>query len=339
MRQSSLFRPEVLAFAKHKQFGEVFINTPMHHTLLTVGCGFVVLCLLGCVMFAEFSEKCRVTGYVNFTQGVARAYAPRQGVIVKCYVTQGDRVKRGDPLFLMDTSLDGADTAHSKNMLIPLQNRKRALEHDLANKQEHLRALKPLLERKYIALNDYQVKSDEIVALKNQRNLLAMEIIRYQQSRAYLIRAPRAGMVSNVMFHVGQYTQPGKPLLSILPVDATLIAELYVPVVKSGFINPHDPIMIHYDAYPYQRFGAAKGTIQSISKTILTDAEEDKPIRVNQPYYKVIAQLDKHTVMAYGKPRQIQQGMTFSAVMIGSKKKLWQWILDPLYSYSGALWA
>ena len=339
MSQISLFRPEAIAHATHKHHGAVFINTPVHYRVITLGCGVFVVCLILFVMFAEFSEKCIVTGYVNSTRGIAHAYPSRQGVIVKGYVSQGGHVKRGDPLFRIDTSDDGLGTSHSRDMFVPLQKRKGALDRDLAHKRQYLQALKPLLRKKYISSTDYQVKHDEILALEKQKNLLEMELIRYKQSRAYVVRAPTDGLVSAVMTHVGQHTQLGKPLLSILPRHAALIVELYIPVAKSGFLNPHDAITIHYDAYPYQRFGAAKGVIQTISQTILTDAEEDKPIRVRQPYYKVTATLDKHEVMAYGKPRQIQQGMTLSAVIIGSKKKLWQWILDPLYSYSGKLWA
>jgi membrane fusion protein len=39
----------------------------------------------------------------------------------------------------------------------------------------------------------------------------------------------------------------------------------------------------------------------------------------------------------YGEKKKIKHGMTISAVVVGSKRKLWQWILDPLFSFYGDL--
>ena len=96
-------------------------------------------------------------------------------------------------------------------------------------------------------------------------------------------------------------------------------------------------MIIRYDAYPYARFGTTKASIREIDQSILTDDEESNPIRIGQPYYKAIAILDKQSVKVYGRDKTIQQGMTLSAVIIGSKRKLWQWILDPLYSFYGGI--
>ena len=84
-------------------------------------------------------------------------------------------------------------------------------------------------------------------------------------------------------------------------------------------------------------FGAAKARVYEISKSVLTDDEEDKPIKIGEPYYKMSASLDKQFVTVYGKDKKIQHGMTVSAVIVGSKRKLWQWILDPLYSFYGGI--
>jgi membrane fusion protein len=334
MNTQSLFRTEALDHAKNKQMGDVFINTPGHYWVLVVGCGVFVLCLMVFITCAEFSEKCRVKGYINSEQGMVHAYAKRQGVIVKCLVAQGDLVKQGAALFLIDSSYDGLVSTEQRQTLQPLLHKKRALLKEITYKRRQLDRLKPLLRKKYISLTDYHMKQEEIVALENQKHGFALELLRYKQSRAYTVRAPIDGIVSSVMRHVGQQVVPGKPLLSLLPNHARWIAELYVPVEKAGFMKKNAPLMIHYDAYPYQRFGAVRGRIQAMSQTILTDAEEDKPIKINQPYYKVTACLANQDVMVYGKSRPLQQGMTLSVIMMGAKKKVWQWMLDPLYSYS-----
>ena len=164
-----------------------------------------------------------------------------------------------------------------------------------------------------------------------------MDIINYKHDKSYVIRAPIDGIISSVSFHEGQYTNLTKPLMKILPSHADLMAELFIPVKQSGFLHRRNQVIIRYDAYPYARFGASKAHIIDISRSILTDEEEDKPIRIGQPYYKVTALLDKQFVTVYGKDKKIQHGMTISAVIVGSKRKMWQWILDPLYSFYGGV--
>jgi membrane fusion protein len=37
----------------------------------------------------------------------------------------------------------------------------------------------------------------------------------------------------------------------------------------------------------------------------------------------------------YGKKENLSHGMTLTAVITGEKKKIWQWVFDPIYSYYG----
>ncbi|WP_026069578.1 hypothetical protein [Legionella tunisiensis] len=65
-------------------------------------------------------------------------------------------------------------------------------------------------------------------------------------------------------------------------------------------MNKDNKIIIRYDAYPYERFGTYKATIKEISQSIITDDEEEKPILIGEPYYKITAELDKQSVKVYG---------------------------------------
>lgn len=164
-----------------------------------------------------------------------------------------------------------------------------------------------------------------------------MELIKYRKNSSYVIRSPIDGTISSVIYKAGQYTNLTKPLVTIFPDNTELVAKLFIPVKKSGFLSKKNKIIIRYDAYPYERFGSYQAFISEISQGILTDKDEEKPIRIGEPYYKVTAVLEKQSVTLYGKERKIQNGMTISAVVIGSKRKIWQWILDPIYSVYGGL--
>lgn len=339
MKTSSLFRPEAVESRQHGYHGTVSINTPLHYQIVIAG---VVVAILGIILFlsfAQFSEKFIVKGYVNSTKGVVGVFPSKNGIIVHSRAIHGAHVNKGDELFMIDTSYDGLFKNKQHDVLIQLKNRKASIKKEINYKKSRLAVFKTILDKKYISQTMFDSKYGELVALQNNKRLLEMELIKYKQERAYRVRAPISGIISTIIYKQGQYTNTAKPLLKILPDNADLIAEIFVPINQAGFLNTDNKILIRYDAYPYEHFGTYGATLQDISQSILTDDEEEKPIKVGTPYYKVTAALAKESVTLYGHDKKITNGMTFSAVIVGEKRKIWQWILDPIYSYSGGLFS
>jgi membrane fusion protein len=337
MTKNPLFRREVSDNKRHKNYGSVFINIPTNYAVLSVGFSLLTLGIILLFIFAEVSEKFIVKGYLNSNKGVVRVYPNKLGIIIKQYVKQGDTVKKGDPLFLIDTSYDGLANTKHPGILDQLTKRRDSLAHEIHIKLAYIQELKKLLKKKYIPLTTYTEKHEELVSLKNNMHMLDSEIIRYKQELSYIMRAPSDGTVSSLMYTLGQYVNPAKSMLKILPDNAELVVELFIPIQESGFIIKDNKVIIRYDAYPYQRFGSYQAVIQTISQSILTDQEEDKPLSIGQPYYKVVAHLDKQFVTLYGADKKLQQDMTVTAVIVGAKRKIWQWVLDPIFSYYGDL--
>lgn len=337
MEEKNLFRAEVIQHKKEQFYGSVYINTPPQYVLIAIACSLFILLISLFLFFAEFSEKHIVLGYVNSTKAVVRVYPKMNGIIAESYIRQGKKIRKGANLFLIDTAYTGLFKRRDQDMASQLQKRKELIEKEIAYKTQNLFALRQLLQKKYVSLAEYNQKKEELLELENKKGLLEMDMINYNQSRSYLIRSPIDGIISSVLFKKGQYANSAKSLLTIIPDNAELVAELFIPAKKAGFLNKNSKVLIRYDAYPSQRFGTYQARIIEISQNIMTDEEEEKPIRIGEPYYKVIAKLEKQNVMVYGEVKQIQHGMTISAVVVGSKRKLWQWILDPLYSYYGEL--
>jgi membrane fusion protein len=331
MKEATLFRKEAIDNKKNQNLGSVSINIPLHYQFLTIACATLVALIILFLIFAEYSEKFIVTGYLNSTKGIVRVYPNKDGVIVNSSINQGDKVSKGDALFLIDTSYDGLDRNNEQEEFLQLQKRKKAIEKEISHKKKFLGELNNLLVKKYISQDTYNEKHEELVALENNKTIVEMDLIKYKQNGSYVIRSPINGLISSVIYQEGQYTNLAKPLVKILPDKADLVAELFIPVKKAGFLTKENKVIIRYDAYPYEHFGSYQAFIKDISLSILTDEEEEKPIRIGQPYYKVTAQLEKQFVTLYGEEKRIQHGMTLSAVIVGSKRKIWQWILDPLY--------
>jgi membrane fusion protein len=171
----------------------------------------------------------------------------------------------------------------------------------------------------------------------SERDLAALsqETVRMEADGELLLRAPVTGLVANRLVEAGQAVQPGQPILSLLPKGSELRAQLLVPSSAIGFVKSGDRVLLRYQAYPYQKFGAHEGTVIRISRSALTGAQEGSDAK--QSLYRVLVSLDQQGVLAYGKMETLRPGMQLEADIMGERRKLYEWLLEPLYSVTGKL--
>ena len=170
-----------------------------------------------------------------------------------------------------------------------------------------------------------------------QRDLatLEQESLETETRRELAVVAPLAGVVAAQLAKPGQAVQAGQPLLSVLPGDGRLEAELLVPSRAIGFIAPGDAVLLRYQAYPYQKFGHHTGKVTRISRSALSSAELGT--QAQEPFYRVVVALRAQTVQAYGKAERLKPGMVLDADILGEKRSLIEWVFEPLYSLKGKL--
>ena len=142
------------------------------------------------------------------------------------------------------------------------------------------------------------------------------------------------GVIATQLVKPGQAVHLGQPLLSLLPGDGRLEAELLVPSRAIGFIEPGDSVLLRYQAYPYQKFGHHQGKVERISRSAL-GASELGTAQAAEPYYRVTVALDMQAVTAYGNEEPLKPGMLLDADILGEKRRLIEWVFEPLYSLKG----
>ena len=173
-----------------------------------------------------------------------------------------------------------------------------------------------------------------------QRDLatLEQESLEVTARGALAINAPIKGTISNILAKPGQAVQVGQPILSVLPADAQLEAELWVPSRAVGFIEPGDKVLLRYQAFPYQKFGHQEGRVARISRSALSPNELQSMSGLSsngEPLYRVTVRLAKQAITAYGKPEVLRPGMLLEADVLGERRRLIEWIFEPLYSVTG----
>lgn len=55
------------------------------------------------------------------------------------------------------------------------------------------------------------------------------------------------------------------------------------------------------------------------------------------PYYRIVVALERQTVRAFGQDEALKPGMTLEADILGERRRLWEWVLEPLRTITGRL--
>lgn len=174
--------------------------------------------------------------------------------------------------------------------------------------------------------------AQRISALENSVAEIDIKLKETEGQRAYLLTAPVAGRVSALQAWIGKSTEPNVPQLSIVPEGGELKAQLLVPARAIGFVSSGQPVRVSFDAFPYQQFGFARGTVETVSYTLLKPTELVGPVVAQAPSYLVSVRLERPSIWAYGREIPLQADMQLQAVIVLQHRTLLTWIFDPLIS-------
>lgn len=220
-------------------------------------------------------------------------------------------------------------------------------EAELSDQQSRQQALQREL---LVARRDLDATVQDIsntrVRFTNQNALMQRGISSTQQElaevesrRRVVITAPEAGRATLVVAEVGQAVDASKPLLNLVPENSRLEARLYAPSATIGFVRPGNLVQLRYQSFPYQKFGQHEGRVQSVSNNAVSSSElagfASADIPPGEPVYAITVALTQQAVTAYGKPWPLQAGMRLDADVLQETRRLYEWVLEPLYSITG----
>ncbi|GJE18387.1 HlyD family secretion protein [Methylobacterium marchantiae] len=153
--------------------------------------------------------------------------------------------------------------------------------------------------------------------------------------RAIEVRAPERGILTSIRVQAGQGVAAGATLLTLLPSDGRLQANLFVESSAIGFIDTGEAVMLRYAAFPFQRFGLYRGIVAEVTRAPLEAADLPEAAgakaKNGDGIYRIIVRPDENSVIAYGESRRLEAGMRVEADIALEKRPLYRWLLDPLY--------
>lgn len=151
------------------------------------------------------------------------------------------------------------------------------------------------------------------------------------------LRAPQRGVIKDLATHtVGTVVSPGSVLMSLVPHDEPLQAEVYVKNEDVGFVHRDQRVKLKLSAYPFQKYGMIDGTVihvgpdaadQPNSSTKMGGDASDEP---NGLRYKALVRLDNQDLKTDGNSLRLSPGMQVVAEIHQGRRTVMEYLLSPV---------
>ena len=185
-----------------------------------------------------------------------------------------------------------------------------------------------------------QITSNYRQQLQNERVQMQAELSKFQQELAKQqhknalqeLKAPHAGVVKDVATHtIGTVVAPGTILLSLVPMDEPLMAEVMVKNDDVGFVRQGQTVKLKLAAYPFQKYGMVEGKVTHIG----ADASDAPPNNGGQSAlpltsYKAIVTLDRQQLDAQGQRFTLTPGMQVVAEIHQGERTVLEYLVSQI---------
>lgn len=144
-----------------------------------------------------------------------------------------------------------------------------------------------------------------------------------QKSGLQTLVSPVDGIVGQLAVHtVGGVVEAAKPIMIVVPARGDLVAEVKIPNRDVGFIRSGQDVAIKLEAFPFTRYGALIGRVESIG----SDAVEDEKLGLIYPAR--IAIVGRQQVRANGVKPAV--GMEVIADIRTGRRSIMSYLISPL---------
>lgn len=141
-----------------------------------------------------------------------------------------------------------------------------------------------------------------------------------------LVRSPVKGTVNQVkVTTIGQIVQPGQDLLTIVPLNDTLLIEANIRPSDIGFLRPGLPATLKISAYDFSIYGGLGAIVEHISPDTITDEK-------GNPFYQIRVRTTQRNYLIgkQGERLQIIPGMSATVDILTGHKTVLEYLLKPI---------
>ena len=238
------------------------------------------------------------------------------------------------------------ETGFAGHLLVMEKQRDRIEKQQELKSQEHtaasLRAAiaqsdKRIAQIKSSARQKLQADKVETYATVQK---MEQELAKQEHKRSLLeLKAPQAGVVKDLATHTpGTVVSPGTVLMTLVPQDETLQAEVWINNEDAGFVHIGQPVQLKLATYPFQKYGMVDGEVINVgadaSDAPKSTQQTGDTVNSSQPAqrsaYRTLVALKKQHLELEGETLELTPGMQLAAEIRLSNQTVMEYLLSPV---------
>jgi len=225
-------------------------------------------------------------------------------------------------------------------------------QRERIEKEQDLRTQESMIEAARAVIAQSQAKTAQIDA--DYRRLLQTERVeaatQFERARQELakgehrhgrleLRSPQAGVVKDLATHTpGTVVSPGTILMTLVPRDETLRAEVWVANHDYGFVRAGQPVRVKLASYPFTKYGLLEGRVAQVSADATeaasantrSDALTGRDRPMGPLSYRTLVDLNAQGLLFEGRTLATGPGMQVTAEIHIGERTVMEYLLSPV---------
>ncbi len=153
------------------------------------------------------------------------------------------------------------------------------------------------------------------------------------------LRAPQPGVVKDLATHtVGTVASPGTILMTLVPENDDMLAEVWVSNQDVGFVRPGQDVKLKLVAFQFQKYGMIEGKVRQVSADATEAASantrsdalggRDRPM--GPLTYRALVELKSQTLDADKERYRVSSGMQVAGEVHLGTRSILEYLLSPV---------
>ena len=215
-------------------------------------------------------------------------------------------------------------------------------QRERIEKEQDLKAQKALIASARSTITQQEMKIAQITAdyrrslqtervdVSAQAEKAAQELAKQTHKSEYLeLRAQQDGVVKDLATHtIGTVTSPGTILMTLVPKDEILRAEVWVKNDDIGFVREHQAAKIKLAAFTFQKYGMLEGEVARVGADASSGEQQSKGNETQA--YRTLVNLKSQVLEADGQKHRLSPGMQVSAEIHLGTRTVFEYLLSPV---------
>lgn len=217
-------------------------------------------------------------------------------------------------------------------------------------KEQELKSQIQLIESARASVTQSERRQDQLLTeyrknLHTERNEAQGQLEKLEQDLAKQahrqdlleLRASQSGTVKDLSTHtVGTVTQPGTVLLTVVPDEEKLKAEVWVSNQDRGFVHVGQKVRLKLAAFPFQKYGMVDGRVEYVSADASdpnsgsSQSSTDKAAKNAQLSFRALVTLDSMHLDFDGERLPLSSGLQANAEILVGKRSVLEYLLSPV---------